>query len=350
MSESNQQASNQQPYIIFTFVAGMLLTVCVAVLAVFIASQRPNVVIVPGGGGPPAGVASPAGDVAPAAGSPAVSLVEEDEPLPAGPPTLRVARAPALPTADDPFDARWDTAASVMVAVQGQNVTEPMLSNVTIAQVELRAMHDGQTIAWRVAWEAESPAARVESSQFSDAVALQFPMTPDAPFMMGAVGQPVRILHWKAVWQHDVDQGFADVHDLYPNTWYDLYWFAAGDRPYKAAGSFNDPRAAPWLIAQQAGNPMADFKRSVPVEEAVAEGFGSLTTLPQSHARARGAWRGGRWAVTFFRPIGGSGDDLSQLLSPGRATAVALAVWNGSDQNVGARKHHSVWVPVEVQP
>ncbi|MCC6682645.1 MAG: hypothetical protein IT445_17230 [Phycisphaeraceae bacterium] len=343
MSESNQ------PYVIFTFVAGMLLTVCVAVLAVFIASQRPNVVIVPSGGGAPASGAPSVTGGTLSAGAPAGSLALEDEPLPEGPPTLRVAKAQTLPMADDPFDPRWDAAVSVMIPVQAQNVTEPMLSNVTIREVELRALHDGQTIAWRVAWDAEQPADRVESAQFSDGVALQFPLVEDAPFMMGAVGQPVRILHWKAVWQHDVDHGFADVQDLYPNMWYDLYWFTEGDRPYTVNGAFDDPRAAPWFIAQQAGNPMANLDRSVPVEEAVAEGFGSLTTLPESHARARGAWRSGRWAVTFFRPIG-LGDELSQLLAPGRTTSVALAVWNGSDQNVGARKHHSLWIPVEVQP
>jgi hypothetical protein len=307
------------------------------------------VVIVPSGASAAPGGVQPAVGVASSAGDAAASLAVEDEPLPAGPPTLRVVKVQTLPTADDPFDPRWDTAASVMIPVQPQQLTEPMLTAATIQEVELRALHDGRMIAWRVAWDAEQPADRVESAQFSDAVALQFPMVEDAPYMMGAVGQPVRILHWKAVWQHDVDHGFADVQDLYPNMWYDLYWFTEGDRPYTVTGSFDDPRAAPWFIAQRAGNPMAKTDRSVPVEEAVAEGFGSLTTLPESHTRARGAWRSGRWAVTFFRPIG-AGDELSQLLAPGRATSVALAVWNGSDQNVGARKHHSIWVPVEVQP
>ena len=40
-----------------------------------------------------------------------------------------------------------------------------------------------------------------------------------------------------------------------------------------------------------------------PVEQAMAEGFGTLSTQKQQDARARGAYEDGRWTVVITRPL-----------------------------------------------
>ena len=42
------------------------------------------------------------------------------------------------------------------------------------------------------------------------------------------------------------------------------------------------------IVANQAANPMAEQRRSTPVEELLAEGFGTLTNQPRSATQGRG--------------------------------------------------------------
>jgi DMSO reductase family type II enzyme heme b subunit len=93
---------------------------------------------------------------------------------------------------------------------------------------------------------------------------------------------------------------------------------------------------------------MANFDRTEPVDELVAEGFGTLTAQERRVTTGRGVWRDGRWAVVFARPLT-SDDPLDYQFHLGARGTVAVAVWEGSAGNVGGRKHWSNWVPFEVQ-
>jgi hypothetical protein len=248
----------------------------------------------------------------------------------------------------EPFAAVWARAARRAVPVLPQNLTMPALAAPSIHEATLQSLTDGREISWRVSWADAAPDGNVETARFCDAVALQFPLARDASFMMGAKDQRVQILHWKAAWQKDVDEHFQDVQDLHPNYWADLYWFAEGEAPFRVPGSFRRPEAQAWFVAHQAGNPMSDFDRSQPVEELVAEGFGSLTHQERSASVARGEWRDGTWAVVFRRPLL-TDDPLDYQFSPGGSGQVAVAIWEGSAGNVGGRKHYSDWVEFEVE-
>ena len=166
---------------------------------------------------------------------------------------------------------------------------------------------------------------------------------------MGKDGERVHILHWKALWQKDVDEHFQDVQDLHPNYWADLYWFAEGERPYPVPDAFRDSRSRQWFAAYAAGNPVSDIERKVPVEELTAEGYGSLTTHPAQATTGRGEWQDGEWAVVFLRPLR-TGDDLDAQFWRGGRGNVAVAVWDGGENNVGGRKHWSNWIEYEVSP
>jgi hypothetical protein len=243
----------------------------------------------------------------------------------------------------DPFAAEWDAVPPLAVAVTPQGVTMPMLERASIEQVDVQALTDGRVILWRLSWADSVPDRNVDSGRFADAVAVQFPLDQDASYMMGEAGRRVQILHWKGIWQKDVDEHFQDVQDVHPNYWADLYWFADGSFPYPVPQAFADTLSHAWFPAYRARNPLSDFHRVQPVEELVAEGFGSLTHQPQAVATGAGAWRDGRWAVLFARPLH-TPDPLDYQFAAGARGSFSVAVWEGSAGNVGGRKHWSMWL------
>jgi hypothetical protein len=248
----------------------------------------------------------------------------------------------------DPGDAAWSGAPSVTVPLVAQAITMPVLDQATVDTVEIQALTDGQEIVWRVRWPDPDASMQLDSGVFSDAVALQFPLVADASFMMGDRGKRVQILQWKGVWQFDVDVHYLDVQDLHPNFWTDLYWFAEGSFPFPVAESFNDPRSRDWFPAVQAGNSQAIFDRRQPVDELVAEGYGSLTPHVDSITRGKGVWADGIWSVTFVRPLR-TDDPLDAQFASGGVGNLGIAVWEGASGNVGGRKHWSNWLAFRVQ-
>lgn len=133
---------------------------------------------------------------------------------------------------------------------------------------------------------------------------------------MGSKGYPVAILHWKAIWQQDIDNHYQRVKDLYPNTYVETYRFGIE-------------------AAIDSKNPVSQPKRKSPVEELMAEGFGTLTTKPEQKALGSGVYSDGKWSVVFVKP----------LEKKRSQTAIAFALWEGGNQNVGARKNYAPWVP-----
>jgi hypothetical protein len=252
-----------------------------------------------------------------------------------------------LPTSDA-FAVVWNRTPPVNVVVQPQKETMPMLDNPTIAGVDVQALTNGRQIAWRVSWSDREPDYFLDTDRFCDAVALQFPLVANATYKMGDHDFPVYTVQWKAIWQKDIDEGFQDVQDLHPNYWTDLYWFAEGEFPYPVPAAFQRPEALDYFVAFRAGNPMADLYRRQPVQEMIAEGFGSLTHQPESVTVGGGQWRDGTWAVVFARPLETT-DGSDYQFKPGSRDVVALAVWDGGAGNVGGRKHHSQWVVFQVQ-
>lgn len=259
---------------------------------------------------------------------------------------LSVVRA-TTELAEDPYSEAWRAAPFAVVPMMPQQQTMPVLDTGTITELIVQSMHDGKDIAWRISWADATPDGNVDVGRFTDAVAIQFPLDPGASPTMGHIGGKVQIIHWKALWQKDIDTHFQDVQDVHPNFWSDLYWFAEGKWPFPIPEAFQDPTSLQWFVAQQAGNPMAAFSRTSAVEELVAEGFGTLTHQPNSASTARGVYKDGRWAVVIRRPLK-TDDPLDAVLNGNPATQIGFAVWDGSKDNVGGRKHWSNWTPLEI--
>lgn len=313
--------------------AGILVTACAMVLAVFLAGSKTVVVVM---NSPVQAAPASAGGAVAAAATPATPAIPE----------VVMARVPSLPPAGDLFDPAWEKAPRLDVPLQAQAITQPMLENPTITTLAVQGLRDSGRAAWRVSWAAPAPSGNVDVGKFSDAVAIQFAADPATPFVMGGKGKPVHILHWKALWQKDIDEGYQEVQHLHPNLWWDFYWFA--EPRASIAKMFQNPAARQYLVAMAAGNPMALPDRKQPVEEIMAEGFGSATHVKQTAATGKGVWKDGRWTVVIERPLSGEDSIAKVLAAP--APSVAFAVWDGGAANVGGRKHYCNWVPLKVQP
>jgi len=269
---------------------------------------------------------------------------------------LLIEPAEAALTQPDPFAEVWGAAVEQTVTLLPQNLAMPSIGSVSVPEVRVRAVTDGERIAFRLSWPDQTQDANVETDRFTDAAAMQFPLHPQASFMMGGPNMPVQIVHWKALWQKDIDEHFQDVQDLHPNYWADFYWFAeptdqhpSEGTPYRVPDSFTDPYSHQWFPAKEAGNPMSVFHRTQPVEETTAEGFGSLATQDHAVTEARGVWRDGRWYLVLMRPLQ-TDDGEDYQFHPNVRGRFGVAIWEGGSENVGGRKQYSDWVPFEIMP
>jgi hypothetical protein len=247
----------------------------------------------------------------------------------------------------DPEHEVWAQAPVLKVPLQPQVLAAPKQTIISVTAVEVQAVADARTVAFRLRWRDMTRDVACEQDLFPDGCGLMLPLDDNASFMMGSQGARVHILHWKALWQRDIDEGFQDVQDLHPNYWADTYWFAKGGWPHPVPAAFADERSHQWFPARQAGNPMSSWNRQQPVQELVAEGFGTLTAHEKTTARGRGAWRNGNWTVVIARDLV-TDDPLDHQFGKGQPM-VGFAVWDGTADNVGARKHFSMWTPFERQ-
>lgn len=249
------------------------------------------------------------------------SLIREKPAGPAAP--LEVGRVARVPR--DPSDPVWRKAAPRKVALNPlwQRPEWP-------PAVRVRAVHDGQTIAWRLEWEDATRDDRIgRTTEFSDALALMLPVKAGrVPFIgMGRGDDVARILHWRAV------GGRAGPAVAHPRLVRD---------------------ANPWegrafaLPARLVGNPLALAPPEGGIYELIAAGPGTLTALPpgRAYAQGRARWSEGRWAVVIARPMDVPRRDVR--LGPGTATHLAVAVWDGSAGDRNGQKSISQWIAMEV--
>ncbi len=203
----------------------------------------------------------------------------------------------------------------------------------------MRAVHNGAWVGVLVEWPDETKSDFIVSDQFGDQVAVEFPVVykkDELPSpMMGNPGRRVDIWQWRAAFQRDLEEGEPGVRDLYPNTLVDIY----PDEMLRATD------ARPYMGAIGADNLISHPHGKSPVLEQTAEGFGTLTALPEDQdADGRGIWKDGHWRVVFTHPMTPFSANSVQFAAGGE-TVVAFAVWEGGHREVGARKAWSSWVP-----
>ena len=229
-------------------------------------------------------------------------------------PRLDATAAPSAVPSDDPWSAVWEDAPSRQVLLSAQQITPPFGGG-GVASLTVRALHDNGRIFILLEWHDDDVDDAVNGSDlFADAAALQFPaVAGDEPaYTMGSADHPVSIWQWKAVWQADIDRGFATGLSRFPDTAIDTY--PNGDDPL-----FNP--------ARYVGNQLADSTHVSPVENLIAEGFGTLTFAEVQDVSGVGSWRSGTWRALFIRDFDSAAGTAT--FSVGEDTLVAFAVWDG---------------------
>ena len=261
------------------------------------------------------------------------------------PAEVRAVRAAGELPGLDPLSPRWDSVPQHPARLMVQDVTEPRLTVPGVDLVNVRAMHDGTSIVFRLEWADATSDLIPDVGRGSDAAAIQLPLQPGADVpdaAMGEKGKGVQIAYWKSVWQDDADRagsGKDRMTALHPNATTDHY-------PAQAGGDAKEEMERRYAPARAAGNPMLTARNGA-VQEIVAEGFGSATPAPAQKASGRGVWANGKWMTTIARPLNeGAG---AANLQPGQRTYIAFAVWNGAERHTGARKMRSGWIPLVME-
>lgn len=242
-----------------------------------------------------------------------------------------------LPVALD--DKIWEKAPVHAAKLLLQDMVDPRLMQASTVYVRVQSVTDGQKIAFRISWDDKTLDDVAVPGRFADAVAVQLPAVTSADVpapQMGEPGKPVEITYWSAVFQALVNGRKDDIHALYPNAKVDHYPFeAASLKPGSPAQQEMETRYAP---ARNVGNPMAG-PRTVPVQDLLAEGPGTLHPAEKTLSTGVGKYSKDGWTVLLVRP-------LPSGVQPGGRTQVAFAVWEGSHEEVGAKKMRTGWIPL----
>ena len=242
----------------------------------------------------------------------------------------------------DPGDPVWQDAPEYAAKLLPQDLVEPRLMNASTAEVLVRAVTGGNEIAFRLEWADPTLDDLPGAGQFVDACAIQIPsrIEPDLPDpQMGTPGKPVEIAYWRADWQAAVNGREDSIKSLFPNATIDHYPF---DAPALQPGSPEQREFAKRYAPADAAGNRREGPRQNPVEDLRAEGPGTLSPVDKTISRATGVHAKPGWSVVIVRP-------LPAGLAPTTRTQIAFAVWEGSQDEVGARKMRSAWIPLAVR-
>ncbi|MBX7110669.1 MAG: hypothetical protein K1X87_02345 [Dehalococcoidia bacterium] len=241
---------------------------------------------------------------------------------------------------DDPLNSAWLDRDAFVATMLPQNMATPLQTTVDIAELRVRALHNGTDIAFHFQWDDSTDDSQESIAKFRDAVAVMLEVDPASTpsFTMGNAGAPVHIMQWRASWQADVDEGHQGVKQLFPNAYNDV----------SPELLMPKEQAVTFYPARVAGNDQSNHERTSPVEEYTAIGFGSLTQHSEQKAQGHGVYRSKRWQVVISRPMA-MGDKTKSEVKAGETRNIAFAVWNGSANQRGGRKQYFPWAPIEVE-
>ena len=246
----------------------------------------------------------------------------------------------------DPLSEKWEGLPLVTVNLMGQVVATPTLPDTSVQTITVRSINDGRAIVFWLSWEDSSEDRFHSIADFSDAVAIQVPYKPTAetPFMMGAPDHRVLILHWSAFRQENLDHGYFDTAKAYPNYAFD--WYPHASSPYRYPEDWHNPYALNYVGGEKV------YRKNVmrtPIREVAAEGFGTSTWKDIQGAEGNGVYKDGKWYVVIKRDFNEESTS-NPTWGPGNDTFVTFAVWNGTNNERGARKAlHYGWLPLRIE-
>ena len=238
-------------------------------------------------------------------------------------------QAKALPAA--PNDAAWETVPEHPAKLLLQDLVEPRLMQASTTEVRVRAITNGTEVAFRLEWDDKTKNDLPGPARFMDACAVQVPTKLEANVpdpQMGGQGKTVEVTYWRADWQASVDGRPDSLKQIYPNASVDHYPFEA--QSLEKGSAAQNEMATRYAPAQALGNRRVG-PRAAPVEDLIADGPGTLSPAPPAGSKGKGVKSDNGWSVVLTRK-------LPNGLTPGGRTQIACAVWEGAQQETGARK------------
>ena len=234
----------------------------------------------------------------------------------------------------DPTSSLWDLARDTEVPLSGQNIAPPFNLNATVDTIRIRSIHNGTWIAFRMEWDDDTRDLGGGINEYRDSVALQCPVDGGEPFVcMGFAGAEVNIFHWRADFQRVIEDGPLSMADIFPNAKVNIY-------PQAMELAFTTGLAA--------GNPISATEKPSAVEDLTATGFGALESQDHVDTTGWGEWNGSKWSVVIARPLL-TRDIQDTQFETGTEVPVALAVWDGDENDVNGKKSVSAWVNLGIE-
>lgn len=250
---------------------------------------------------------------------------------------VRMAKLPA-----EPGGSEWNSAPEYTAKLLLQDLVDPRLLKPSTQEVRVRAASNGSDVAFRLTWADPVVNDLPGPGRFLDGCAIQIPRkieaNPPDP-QMGQAGRTVDIAFWRADWQASVNGRKDTIQSLYPNASVDHYPFEA--KSLEPGSALQKEMAMRYAPAQAAGNRRVG-PREFPVEDMVAEGPGTLSPNGSGGSRGKGERTRDGWAVVIVRKA-------PEGWAPRTRTQIAFAVWEGSANEVGARKMRTGWVPLSLK-
>ena len=233
-----------------------------------------------------------------------------------------------------PADSAWEAVPEVRIPLMALWWRET-----SIEAVYVKAAHDGQRLAFRLAWKDSTQDTNgIHQTSFPDGAAVQLTADTSPPlFAMGAQGQMVNIWHWKALWDED-RKGYQDVGTAFPGTVADAYY--GSEKGWKS-GPLDDATFRP---ADKVRNLISSPHRTTVVEDANAAGVGTFTSQAANKQNVKGSstWKDGMWSLQVSRELD-TRDRGDVALRPSARLSVAFAVWDGSGGDRNGQKSVSIW-------
>lgn len=227
----------------------------------------------------------------------------------------------------DPAAAAWKNVDERELVLVHQTSIAPKGKNPRKLKLRVRAAHNQRDLGLWLSWEDAARNDQVTLTEaFGDAVAVEFPSVfkgaAALPYIgMGSKDRPVNVWQWKASWQLDIDKGFQGV-----------------DKAYKG----RVPGAIPldFRTGETAGASVAQSKKHGPVENLLAEGFGTITSIDAKGITGKGVWDGKRWTVVLRRSLKGTAPGEPSFAG---VTPVSFAVWEGGQGERNGTKAITRW-------
>lgn len=230
----------------------------------------------------------------------------------------------------DPEAGVWSRVPGTEVPLSAQNTTYPFGGG-TIPTAVVRAVQAEDKLFVHVTWSDPTMNDSTDGVyKFTDAGAVQFPAASGSTvpfFCMGQADGGVNIWQWRADTQAGVPE---DIEGISENGYVDFY----------------PSTENLWYSARDVGNVMAEETKK-PVQNLVAQGFGTLTASDSQPVRGKAVHTDDEWKVVYSRDFVAEGEGQPSFQSGGEFD-IAFAAWDGARQQRNGQKSVSQFVTLTI--